>query len=125
MTPMLAAQIAARLTGFVQIVLGLLVWTGHAESLVTVHIAVGLLLSLDLLVAAGLGLRAGARPGLWMLALAWSAGMPVFGLTQAGLLPGSAHVVAQVIHLLAGLAAIGLVEALAASSRHRTEPART
>jgi hypothetical protein len=121
----LVTRIAARLIAVVQLALGVLFWTGNADSLVVVHIAVGLLLVVDLWVAVGLGLRAGAPVGLAVLALVWSVGMPVFGLTQTRLTPGSAHAVVQVLHLLVGLAAVGLVEALGASGARRRAPARS
>ncbi|HEV2033362.1 MAG TPA: hypothetical protein VGU71_04065 [Candidatus Dormibacteraeota bacterium] len=125
MSPVFATQIAARLIAVVQVVLGVLFWTGHADSLVNVHIAIGRLLVADLWIAVGLGLRAGTPIGLVALALAWSVGMPIFGLVQTNLLPGSAHVVVQVVHLVVGLAAVGLVEALAGASDRRQVSAKT
>jgi hypothetical protein len=121
MTPVFATRIAARLIAVVQVVLGVLFWTGHADSLVNVHIAIGLLLVVDLWIAVGLGLRAGAPFGLAALALAWSVGMPIFGLIQTTLLPGSAHLVIQIAHLVVGLAAVGLVEALAEASGRKVK----
>jgi hypothetical protein len=111
----------ARLIAVVQVVLGVLFWTGHANSLVNVHIAIGVLLVVDLWIAVALGLRAGAPIGLAALALAWSVGMPIFGLTKANLLPGSAHVVIQVVHLVVGLVAVGLVEGLAEAPGRRRQ----
>jgi hypothetical protein len=113
----LVTQIVARVIVVVQVALGILVWTGHGDSLVPVHIAVGLLLVADLWAAVALGLRSGAPIGLAVLALLWSIGMPVFGLVQANILTGDIHVVVDVLHLAVGLAAIGLVEGLARSSR--------
>ena len=125
MTPVLVTRIVARVIAVIQIALGVLFWTGNADSLVIVHMAVGLLLVVDLWVAVGLGLRAGAPAGLAVLALVWSVGMPVFGLTQTNLLPGGAHWAVQVLHLLVGLAAVGLVEALAGAAGRRGAPARS
>jgi hypothetical protein len=119
MSAVLATRIAGRVIAVVQIALGVLFWTGNASSLVPVHIMIGLLLVIDLWVAVGLGLRAGAPIGLAAVALAWSVAMPAFGLFQTGLLPGSAHVLIQVAHLLVGLAAVGLIEALGRSSQRR------
>jgi hypothetical protein len=116
----LMTRMAARLIAVVQLALGVLFWTGHAESLVIVHTAVGLLLVVVLWIAAGLGIRAGAPSGLVLLALVWSVGMPLFGLTQASLLPNAAHPVIQVLHLLVGLAAVGLVETLGSLSGRRS-----
>jgi hypothetical protein len=117
MSLVLVTQIVARVIAVVQVALGILVWTGHGDSLIPVHIAVGLLLVADLWAAVALGLRSGAPIGLAVLALVWSVGMPVFGLVQANILTGDIHVVVEVLHLVVGLAAVGLVEGLARSSR--------
>ena len=121
MSPFLVIRIVARVIAVVQVALGIVVWTGHGDSLIPLHIAVGLLLVVDLWAAVALGLRSGAPIGLALLALVWSVGMPVFGLVQANLLSGGAHLAVQVLHLVVGLAAVGLVEALAWSSRRREE----
>jgi hypothetical protein len=47
--------------------------------------------------------------------------MPVFGLVQTNLLPGGAHVAVQLLHLVVGLGAVGLVENLARRSRRLEE----
>lgn len=94
-----------------------------ADAVVGVHIVIGLLLVIDLWAAVWLALRAGAPIALAAVALAWSIVMPSFGLVQAGLLPGSAHVVIQVGHLLIGLAAVGLIETLGSWSQRRAVPA--
>jgi hypothetical protein len=120
MSPTLVTQIVGRAVAVVQVVLGIIVWTGHGDSLIGIHIAVGLLLVVDLWAAIALGLRSGAPIGLAVVALAWSVGMPVFGLVQTNLLPGGLHVAVQILHLAVGLAAVGLIEALARSSgRHQ------
>jgi hypothetical protein len=111
----LVTQIVARAIAVVQVVLGIVVWTGHGDSLIPVHIAVGLLLVADLWAAVVLGLRAGAPIPLAVLAIVWSVGMPVFGLVQTNVLEGDLHVVIQVLHLVVGLIGVGLVEGLARS----------
>ena len=123
MSSVLVTQIVARVIAVVQVALGILVWTGHGDSLIPVHIAVGLLLVVDLWAAVALGLRSGAPIGLAVVALAWSVGMPVFGLVQASILTGNVHVVVEILHLVVGLAAVGLVEALARSTRRRDKVA--
>ena len=52
------------------------------------------------------------QPGLVIATLVWAVVVVALGLTQERLLPGPAHWVIQVIHLLVGMAAIGLSEAL-------------
>ena len=121
MKPVLVTQIVARVALVVQLILGIIVWTGHGDSLIPIHIAVGLILVVDLWVAVALGLRSGAPLGLAILALVWSVGMPVFGLVQANLLQGDAHVAIEVLHLVVGFIAVGLVEALARTGGRRKE----
>ena len=43
----------------------------------------------------------------------------VLGLTQTQLLVGSAHWLVEVLHLLVGIAAIGMAEGLAARTKER------
>jgi hypothetical protein len=121
MSAVQVTRIAARVIAVVQVALGIVVWTGHGDSLIPLHIAVGLLLVIDLWAAVALGLRSGAPIGLAVLALVWSVGMPAFGLVQTSLLPGNAHVAIQLLHLVVGLAAVGLVEALAGTARRGKE----
>jgi hypothetical protein len=116
------AQVLVRATGVIQLVLGLLFWTGNATGLVPLHMLIGFLLVLGLLTVAGLAARAGVQPGLVALAAVWGLAVAVLGLTQEELLPGSAHWLVQVLHLLVGLGAIGLSENLAARAKARLVP---
>ncbi|HZU15878.1 MAG TPA: hypothetical protein VFD01_04630 [Candidatus Dormibacteraeota bacterium] len=114
------AQPLVGIVGLAMVVLGILFWTGHALTLVPVHLLLGLLLVLLLWALALLGAATGANPiqvgvtGLWGLL------MPIFGLTQDALLVGAVHVVIQVLHLLVGLTAIALAQRLARQIRRRT-----
>ncbi|MBJ7602251.1 MAG: hypothetical protein JF888_03510 [Candidatus Dormibacteraeota bacterium] len=112
-------RLAARVIAGVQIALGMLFWAGQADWLVPVHMAIGLLLVIDLWAAVALALRARPPIALAAAALVWSLVMPTFGLAQASLLPGAGHVLVQLAHLLVGLAAVGLIEALGGWSQRR------
>ena len=112
-------QTLVRLSGLTLIVLGMLFWTGHALTLIPVHMLVGFVLVLSLWALAVLAARAGVHPGLVILAMLWGGLVPVLGLTQDRLLPGDAHWMIQVLHLLVGLGAIGQAEGLAARIRGR------
>jgi hypothetical protein len=113
------AQMVVRAAGVIQITLGLLFWTGNARGLVPLHMLIGFVLVLGLLVLAVLAARAGAPPGLVALAGVWVLVTPLLGLTQDQLLVGSAHWLVQVLHLLVGVAAIGLAEQLGRRTRLR------
>jgi len=118
-TSVMVTQYLARAILVVQLALGILFWTGHADGLIDVHAVVGLLLVLTLWVSATLGIRRGAPIPIAVLAVLWSIGMVILGGTQAEILPGAAHPVVQVAHLLVGIVAVGLVEALARAGRER------
>jgi hypothetical protein len=71
-----------------------------------------------------LAIQAGARPALPAIAIAWGVLAAAFGLAQAQILPGDdVHVVIQVAHLVVGLVAIGLAEALGAAATRTGAPA--
>jgi hypothetical protein len=108
--------------GVVQLVLGLLFWTGNARALVDLHELLGVLLVLGLWTLAVLAHRAGV-PG-WLVAGAAVYGLvvPIVGFTQQALLPGAAHWVVQVVHLLLGIGLIGLAEHLATRAKARLAP---
>ncbi len=102
------------------LILGILFWTGNATSLVLVHMGLGILavLSLWTLGAAIASTKGGI--GLAIGAFVWGILVAALGLTQGTLLAGSTHWVIQILHLLVGLAAIGLGEMLARRYRRVT-----
>ena len=112
-------QMLVRLSGLILISLGVLFWTGHALTLIPVHMLVGFVLVLSLWALAVLAARAGVHPAFVALAIVWGLIVPILGLTQQRLLPGDAHWVIQILHLLVGLGAIGQAEGLAARIKGR------
>jgi len=100
------------ITGLAQLALGVTFWTGHALSLVTLHMGVGVVFVLSLWTLAILSARAGAPMGLAIFALVWGALLPLVGMLQMQWLPGSAHWLVRTLHLLMGVAAMGLAGAL-------------
>jgi hypothetical protein len=116
------AQMLVRVCGTIQIVLGILFWSANASFLVPVHILVGLVLVLALWTLALLAARAGAPAGFVAFALLWGLLLPVLGLSQTRLLTGDGHWAIQALHLLVGLAAIGMAESLGRIARRA--PAR-
>jgi hypothetical protein len=108
-------RMLVRLLGLIMIVLGLLFWTGNALNLIGMHMLLGIMLVLLLWAQAILAARSGGRLGLVALAIAWGLIVVALGMTQNQLLPGDAHWVIKVLHLLVGMAAIGIAERLAES----------
>ena len=99
-----------RIGVLIELALGILFWTGNADSLQIVHIVIGILVVLSLWT---LGIAQGLQGGSFGLALAtFVVGflLALVGLFQKQWLVGSNHWIIQVIHILLGLSAIGLAE---------------
>jgi hypothetical protein len=109
-----AMQWIIRISGLVLIVLGVCFWLGRAVNLVPLHMLIGLVFVVALWTLAAIGLRAKVGTGLTVGAITWGAVVLVFGMVQRSLMPGDLHWVVQVVHLLAGLIAMGVAEKLAA-----------
>lgn len=99
--------------GAIMIVLGLLFWTGNAFALLPLHMLLGVSLVLMLWVIAVMALVARVNPLLALIGLIWGLIVPILGITQFQLLPGSLHWIIQALHLLVGLTAIVLANILA------------
>ncbi len=102
------------IVGAALLALGIALWTGHARGLVGLHMGLGFLFVVLLWVLAILGARAGAPRGLVITALLWGVLIPLLGYAQLGLLPGSHHWTIRVMHLLVGVAGMGMGGALSA-----------
>jgi hypothetical protein len=112
-----------RISGVILIILGVLFWTGHALGLVSLHMLLGLILVLALWTLAFIAARAGVGVGTAAFTIAWGIVVLFLGIAQTRLLPGPAHWVIEVLHLLVGLAAMGLGDALAKRIKGAIAPA--
>ena len=117
-----------RVAAVVQLLLGILFWTGHAITYIPVHIVVGSALVVALWVIAVLALVARVKRGLAVFELVWGLALASFGMMQAGILIGSLHWIIRVVHLAMAVSAVKLGEGLAnallaASSQRAGEPA--
>jgi len=102
-----------RIVGLLQLVLGIVFWTGNAEKLVIAHILLGLVLTIALLLLTFRAYRTGVVRWLVIMAAVWAVGLPLWGILQEKIFPESLTWLAQVLHLLCGLGAIGIGEMLA------------
>jgi hypothetical protein len=114
MTAPVAAQWTVRIAGLVALLLGIIIWVMGPGGVSPLHMLVGVIVVAGLWTLAVLGLRAGTGPVLPLVAFGWGIVMVLFGLNQATMLPGDGHVVVEVAHLLVGVVAIGIGEALGA-----------
>jgi hypothetical protein len=107
-----------RLTGLIQIVLGVAFWIGYVLNLISLHMLIGFVFVLALWVLAVLAARSGVNWGFVALAIVWGVITLALGVTQTQLLPGAFHWIIRVLHLAVGLAAMGLGDRLAEMSQH-------
>ena len=116
-------QMLVRGLGLIMIVLGLLFWTGNALNLIGLHMLLGMIVVLLLWALAIMAARSGISLGLVALGIAWGLIVVTLGMTQNQLLPGDAHWVIKVLHLLVGIVALGIAERLAGSIKRSGMPA--
>lgn len=104
-----------RVAVLLTLILGLLVWFDIAKSSLTgIHMLLGIIVVLSLWVLGGFIVATKGGIGLGIGAFVLGLIVLLFGLTQKGILAGSSlHWLIQVVHLLLGLSAIGLGEAIA------------
>lgn len=108
-----AALWTARGAALVLLGLGIYIWTGNADELITLHIVVGVVLVLSLWTLAAIAARAGVSSLLIGVSIAWSFAAALLGLTQENLLTGEWHWTVQALHLVIAMAMVGWCQALA------------
>lgn len=109
----IVSRVLLGISGVALLLLGILFWTGHALTLVPLHMLLGALLVLSMWMLVAISLHARTAMGFAAVVLVWSLIVPLLGMAQMQLLPGSGHWVVQVLHLLVGIAAMGLGGVLA------------
>lgn len=107
-----------RIAALLALILGLIFWTTPTRgNLVPIHMLLGIIVTLTLLILGGVIMTVKGGLGIGIAAIVLAIIVPVIGLTQTQLLGGSLHWIIQVIHLLIGLAAIGMGEMIAGRYR--------
>jgi len=110
----LVIQNAVRLLGLILLVLGFMFWSGRSLALVPVHMRIGEVL---------IGLRKGVPLGLVLGGMFYGVIVLAFAFRMGTFLPGEAHEVIRVVHLLFGLGAIGMVEMIGGRIKRAAMPA--
>jgi hypothetical protein len=102
-------QWLARFLVGIELTLGMVIWFVHVSS-VSLHIVLGLIVTLILLLFSLLALmtRGIRRPGV--IGILYSCVLPGLGLTQYTLLAGNLHWLIQIAHMLIGVGAVGLIQ---------------
>lgn len=106
-------RMVVRLLVVALLVLGVLLWLGRPAPWREAHIGLGYLLGIAVIALGAIAARVTGRVGMLLVIVAWTAAIVWYGLAHARFLPGSAHWVAQLVHVILGLATAGLAEAAA------------
>jgi hypothetical protein len=109
--------VLARTLGVVQLLVGVSIWFSGAPSIVPMHIALGSIFVLVMWIAAGIALFVLPKRGVALFTMLLGGVVLWFGTAQVTMLPGSMHWAVRFVHLLLGLAALGLIESLAKAVR--------
>jgi hypothetical protein len=118
------AHWVVRIAGVIELILGLLFWTGDLRNLIPVHMLLGTLVVLALWLLAATASQMGVPVGMAIGAAVIGLLLAVVGFTQTSLLPGGAHWVIQAIHLILGMAAVASGEMIGGRLRRgRLAPA--
>src|SRR5258708_32286046 len=110
-----------RVAALAALVLGIIFWTGNADNLQLVHIVLGFLVVISLWVLGiAQGVRRGGSFGLALATFVVGFFVLLVGLFQTRWLTCSNHWWIKLIHVILGLAAIGLGEMIGARYRRMT-----
>lgn len=112
-------QMLLRLLVLVMLVLGVMVWMGHA-GVVNAHIGLGFIFTSLVLLQALFGAWARVGWGLVGMTVVWAVLLPVIGLGQRTFMPGGVHWAVQAFHLLFAVATLAFVERI--GKRALTKP---
>jgi hypothetical protein len=105
-------QWVAGLAGLGALALGLLFWIAQVDD-INIHMLFGLTVALALLVLSIMMVATRGMRLLGAVGIVYAFILPVFGLTQSGILIGSLHWLIQAAHLLVGLGALALAGIMA------------
>lgn len=94
----------------VMLVLGIGLWSGHADGLKYVHMGLGIVFVATLWAIGVIGAMRTGKIGLQVGTFVLGLLLAIVGMTQEHILTHGAHWIIQVIHLLLALLAIGLAE---------------
>jgi hypothetical protein len=100
------AKVTIRVTGPVQLLVGIAFWMGRAVPLRPAHMLVGMVFDLAFVSLVVLAALAGMRRVAVLGGIALAIVIPLFGVVQPRILPGPQHWIVRSAHLLLGVIAM-------------------
>ncbi len=110
-------QVILGIAGLGALLLGLLFWIANID-LISIHMLFGLIVTLTLLVMSIIAVSTRGMRIWGIVGIVYALIVPVFGLTQSGILTGNLHWLIQTAHMLVGIGAIVLTGIM--STRYMT-----
>jgi hypothetical protein len=114
-----------RVAALLALILGILNWANHPLGSILIHMFLGFIVVLTLWILGGAIVSSKGGTGLGIGAFVLGLIVLLWGLFQTRILPepNSVHWIVQVIHLIIGLSAIGMGEAIAGRYRRQSQVA--
>ncbi len=106
-------QVIAGIAGLVALALGLTSWIAQLD-FISFHMLSGLIVTLTLLVMSILALSTRGMRIWGMVGIVYALIVPIFGMTQSGILVGDLHWLIQAAHMLVGIGAVALTSSMGA-----------
>jgi hypothetical protein len=114
----------ARIAGVVTLLLGLTFWVTGLNSIPGIHMLFGITFTLSFLILSIIMIFArGVRP-LGVVGIIYALIIPVFGVTQAGLLVGDLHWLIRLAHMLVGIGAMMVIQTIYTRYQLLKQPAQ-
>ncbi|HTK07534.1 MAG TPA: hypothetical protein VL485_10215 [Ktedonobacteraceae bacterium] len=95
------------IAGLGALLLGLLFWIANIN-LISIHMLFGLIVAITLLIMSIIATSTRGMRIWGIVGIVYAVILPIFGVTQANLLPGDLHWLIQSAHLLLGIGALAL-----------------
>jgi hypothetical protein len=100
-------QIILGIASLGALTLGLLFWIANIN-LISIHMLFGLIVAMTLLVMSVMAVGTRGMSIWGVVGIVYALIVPIFGLTQSGILTGNMHWLIQTAHMLVGIGALAL-----------------
>jgi len=102
----------SRIAGVITLLLGLTFWITSLNSIPGIHMLFGIVFVLSFLILSIMMVFTRGVRLLGAIGIVYALIIPVFGITQAGLLAGDLHWLIRIAHMLVGIGAMGVIQAV-------------
>jgi hypothetical protein len=112
----------ARIAGVIALLLGLTFWVTGITSIPSIHMLVGITFALSFLILSIIMVFSSGVRLLGVVGIIYALILPVFGITQTGLLVGDLHWLIRLAHMLVGIGAMLVIQTIYTRYMHLKQP---